>query len=340
MTNTTSARPIISAAAVTAVRPGLAHRVLARQPAGEPAHRLERPPGQRGQRAHQARAEDRHGRAAPAPRPAPIRPAAEPEDSMPPNRPTSTSPTPPTTPSDRDARATTRPRRVDSGSAASRSAAIGDTRVARSAGTSADDQRHAQPDHQRHDDRAGREHRAGVRQVDPGRLEQRVDGRRERDAAQQAEQRPHQRRSATPRSPTEVRICRRDAPSVRSIPNSRIRWATVIENVLKIGKAPTKSDDQGEDQQRDLQEAEVVGDAASTRARRSPRRSPPAPSAASPAATRRFSSSVGALGGRDRDLVELAHLARHPLGLRQRSASPCWRRRTSVSPSFAMPTIR
>ena len=26
---------------------------------------------------------------------------------------------------------------------------------------------------------------------------------------------------------------------VRSIPNSRTRWATVIENVLKITKAPT-----------------------------------------------------------------------------------------------------
>ena len=39
-----------------------------------------------------------------------------------------------------------------------------------------------------------------------------------------------------------VRIWRRDAPSVRSIPNSRVRWATVIENVLKIWKAPTNSD--------------------------------------------------------------------------------------------------
>ena len=39
-----------------------------------------------------------------------------------------------------------------------------------------------------------------------------------------------------------ARIWRRDAPSVRSIPNSRVRWATVIENVLKIWKAPTNSD--------------------------------------------------------------------------------------------------
>ena len=36
------------------------------------------------------------------------------------------------------------------------------------------------------------------------------------------------------------RIWPREAPSVRSIPNSVIRWATVIEKVLKIRKAPTK----------------------------------------------------------------------------------------------------
>ncbi len=40
---------------------------------------------------------------------------------------------------------------------------------------------------------------------------------------------------------TVVRICRREAPSVRSIPNSLIRWATVIEKVLKIRKEPTKT---------------------------------------------------------------------------------------------------
>ena len=38
---------------------------------------------------------------------------------------------------------------------------------------------------------------------------------------------------------TDVRICRRLAPSVRSIPNSRMRWAIVIEKVLKIRKPPT-----------------------------------------------------------------------------------------------------
>jgi len=35
------------------------------------------------------------------------------------------------------------------------------------------------------------------------------------------------------------RIWRRDAPSVRSSPNSRIRWATVIEKMLKIRNEAT-----------------------------------------------------------------------------------------------------
>ena len=43
-TNVTSATPIISAAAVDAVRRGLAHRVLARETAGDAAQPLERPP--------------------------------------------------------------------------------------------------------------------------------------------------------------------------------------------------------------------------------------------------------------------------------------------------------
>ena len=42
-------------------------------------------------------------------------------------------------------------------------------------------------------------------------------------------------------SMTLVRICRRLAPSVRSIAISRMRWATVIENMLKIRKAPTST---------------------------------------------------------------------------------------------------
>ena len=46
----------------------------------------------------------------------------------------------------------------------------------------------------------------------------------------------------TSASPTTLVItCERVAPSVRIIPNSRTRWATVIEKVLKMMNAPTKS---------------------------------------------------------------------------------------------------
>ncbi len=35
--------------------------------------------------------------------------------------------------------------------------------------------------------------------------------------------------------------CQREAPTVRSVANSRVRWAIVIESVLAITNAPTKS---------------------------------------------------------------------------------------------------
>ena len=35
--------------------------------------------------------------------------------------------------------------------------------------------------------------------------------------------------------------CRREAPSVRSVANSRVRWAIVIESEFAITNAPTKS---------------------------------------------------------------------------------------------------
>jgi hypothetical protein len=40
---------------------------------------------------------------------------------------------------------------------------------------------------------------------------------------------------------TEPSTCRREAPTVRSVANSRVRCATVIESVLKMTKAPTNS---------------------------------------------------------------------------------------------------
>ena len=47
--------------------------------------------------------------------------------------------------------------------------------------------------------------------------------------------------SSRPSSTTERMICAREAPSVRSRPNSRVRWATVMEKVLKMMNAPTTS---------------------------------------------------------------------------------------------------
>ena len=47
------------------------------------------------------------------------------------------------------------------------------------------------------------------------------------------------RPTVTASSRTEDRIWRRVAPSARSRPFSRVRWATVIENVLNIWNAPT-----------------------------------------------------------------------------------------------------
>ena len=38
---------------------------------------------------------------------------------------------------------------------------------------------------------------------------------------------------------TERMTCLREAPRVRSVANSRVRWATVIDSVLKITNAPT-----------------------------------------------------------------------------------------------------
>ena len=40
---------------------------------------------------------------------------------------------------------------------------------------------------------------------------------------------------------TDRRTCLREAPRVRSVANSRVRWATVIDRVLKITNAPTSS---------------------------------------------------------------------------------------------------
>ena len=49
------------------------------------------------------------------------------------------------------------------------------------------------------------------------------------------------RPTTRPSSTTERSTWRREAPSVRSVANSRERWATVMESVLTITNAPTNS---------------------------------------------------------------------------------------------------
>ena len=48
---------------------------------------------------------------------------------------------------------------------------------------------------------------------------------------------------------TDQRICRRLAPTVRIVANSRVRWATVIESVLKMTNAPDEERNAGEGEQ-------------------------------------------------------------------------------------------
>ena len=98
VTKVTRARPIISAAAVTAVRAGVALRVLAREAAGQAPQPLQRPAGDGGQRPHQARAEERDAEQRPRPRRRPSARRGLPASPMSPNRPTSTIASP-TTPS-------------------------------------------------------------------------------------------------------------------------------------------------------------------------------------------------------------------------------------------------
>ena len=47
--------------------------------------------------------------------------------------------------------------------------------------------------------------------------------------------------TTSPSMTTDRMTWRREAPSVRSVANSRERWATVIDSVLRITNAPTNS---------------------------------------------------------------------------------------------------
>ena len=101
---------------------------------------------------------------------------------------------------------------------------------------------HADAHRQRDDDRARLEHRAAVGQVGAEGLEQLVERGREQEPPEQPEHRPHgpqEEAFVDDRAHDLARVSRR---ACASSPNSRVRWATVIEKVLKMMKAPTTSD--------------------------------------------------------------------------------------------------
>ena len=60
------------------------------------------------------------------------------------------------------------------------------------------------------------------------------------EAAEEAEER-REHADTSPSSVTDVSSCLREAPIVRRVANSRMRCARVIESVLKMTNAPTKS---------------------------------------------------------------------------------------------------
>ena len=119
------------------------------------------------------------------------------------------------------------------------SAATGGTRVARSAGASAATSADADADDERDDDSARRERDARGGDVGADRLEQRVDAFGYAESRGDADERRDRGRAARPRRCTSASTWRRVAPSERSMANSRIRWATVIEKALKMMNAPT-----------------------------------------------------------------------------------------------------
>ena len=133
----------------------------------------------------------------------------------------------------------------------------------------------------------------------------------------------------------EPSTCRREAPIVRSVANSRVRCAIVIESEFAITKLPTKSAMPAEGEQEALQEADELVRVLGVLGPPAPRPCAPARSAAGPARSAASSCSVETPGfAATRDLVELAALVEEPLRGREveagerRAADRRERRRT------------
>ena len=253
-TSVTSARPIISAAAVDAVRCGL-RRALSRAsgPAAPPicvAGQPRNPASGRDERRARASRRRRRRAASPTIRAGSARSRCRARRAR-----------------ARAARSRRAVRRAATGvrkrwnrpggsSAPSRTAAIGGTRVARSAGKKLAISVTRIPERERDHDRARLEQEPVVRQREPDRVEQREEALRERRGRGRA----RRSRRATPiderlEHDRQPRTWRRDAPSVRSVASSRVRCAIVIESELTITNAPTKSAISAEREQEVAQEA-------------------------------------------------------------------------------------
>ena len=129
-----------------------------------------------------------------------------------------------------------------SGVAASRIAAIGAIRDARSAGSSAAITRDRDADRVGRDDRRGRQ--ADARSSCSDAAADVGEHVRQQDPTPKPAAEPTVEASTpmtTASMSTEPIICRRLPPSARSNASSFVRWATMIENVFRIRKMPTNS---------------------------------------------------------------------------------------------------
>ena len=144
--------------------------------------------------------------------------------------------------------------------APSRTAAIGGTRVARSAGRRLASSVTRMPTRSETTIVLRLETQAAVRQREPDQVEELEQPLREAETEEQPGDRGEHARSTSDSSITSRSTCRREAPSVRRVANSRVRCAIVIESELAITKAPTKRAMPANASRKRLQEADELVD--------------------------------------------------------------------------------
>ena len=182
------------------------------------------------------------------------------------------------------------------------------------------------PASERDDGRARLEYEPAVRKREADGVEELEEPLREQEAEEEADDR-RETPTTSASTITEPRTCRFVAPIVRSVANSRVRCAIVIESEFAITNAADEERDAAEGEQESAQEEmkSFVSAASSCRlllarshlrALREDRLD----------LARRAASAHARLRG-DRDLVELAGFFEQPLR-RGRSKPRAWRRRS------------